>query len=113
VQLHDIILGERTSPAEQKLKSATRSEGYRIAGRITDAEEKPVQDASVSVLGRGLKTQTDAEGHYTLGLLAPGNYTLQVQKDDMERTLQVAIPDAEARAGSPNDAIRSLLDIQL
>jgi hypothetical protein len=113
VRMHDIILGERTSPVEQALKSATRSEGYRIAGRITDAEEKPVQGASVSVLGTGLKTQTDAEGHYTLGLLAPGNYTLQVQKDDMERTLQVAIPDAEARAGSPNDAIRSLLDIQL
>lgn len=103
VHLHDIILGERTSPLERTLKSATRSEGYRIAGRVTGAGGKPIQGAGVGVLGTGLKTHTDAEGRYTLGLLPPGNYTLQVQKDDMETTLPVAIPDASARGGRPLD----------
>ncbi|MGH8584623.1 MAG: Pvc16 family protein [Gammaproteobacteria bacterium] len=103
VRMHDIILGERTSPAEQMLQPATRSEGYRIAGRVTDPEQKPVSDAIVSVLGTGLETHTDAEGRYTLGLLAPGQYTLQVQKADRERTLQVAIPGVDARDGSPLD----------
>lgn len=103
VHLHDIILGERTSPAEHRLKPATRSEGFRIAGRVTDADGKPVEDAIVSVLGTGLKTQTDAEGRYTLGLLAPGDYTLQLRKQDIERTFQVAIPGSDVRDGSPLD----------
>jgi hypothetical protein len=113
VQVHDLILGERTSPAERKLQSATRSEGGRLAGRITDAGGKPVRDAIVSVVGTALRTRTDAEGRYLLRLLPPGNYTLKAQKEAMERTLPVTIPDAEARAGSASGTLRSLLDVQL
>jgi hypothetical protein len=98
VRMHDIILGERTSPVEQALESAARSEGYRIAGRVTDAEEKPVQGARVSVVDTGLETGTDAEGRYTLGLLAPGMYTLRIQAGADVKTIVVALPEWKAAA---------------
>jgi hypothetical protein len=113
VRIHDIILGEKTSPREQALKSATRSESCRIAGRVTNGQEKPVQDANVSVLGTNLRVRTDAEGRYTLGLLMPGTYTLQAEKNDTQKTFQVMIPDADTRAGAPDDTIGSTLDIRL
>lgn len=103
VRMHDIILGQRTSPAERMLKPATRSEGYRIGGHIRDVVGKPVPNANVSVLGTGLNTRTDMEGRYTLGLMAPGNYTLRVRKDDKEMSFQVTIQDANNQAGSPLD----------
>jgi hypothetical protein len=103
VRGHDISLGERTSAAERALKAATQSQGYRIAGRVTDADKKPVQGATVSVAGTGLKTKTDAEGRYTLGLLAPGTYTLSLEAETKEaetkvETIKVALPDWKAAA---------------
>ncbi len=106
VHIHDIILGQRTSPVERKLRPVTRSEGYRIGGRIKDADGQPVQNAVVSVQGTGLKAKTDMDGRYTLGLLEPGNYNLKVQKDDKENTAQLTIPHAKPQTDSP-------LDIQL
>jgi hypothetical protein len=97
-RVHDISLGERTSAAERALKAATQSQGYRIAGRVTDANKKPVQGATVSVAGTGLETQTDAEGRYTLGLFAPGTYTLSLQAGDEVETIRVALPDWKAAA---------------
>jgi hypothetical protein len=122
VHTHDIVLGKRTSPAEQTLKAAARSEGYRIAGRVTDVDGKPVQDASLSVLGTGLKTQTDAEGRYTLGLLAPGTYTLRVQAGSITKESSVALPalaptlrerEATAPPGAKVEFPHVELDMQL
>lgn len=98
VRVHDIVVGERTSAAEQALKAATQSQGYRIAGHVTDADKKPVQGARVSVVGTGLETKTDAEGRYTLGLLASGTYTLRLQARDKVKTIAVALPDWKAAA---------------
>jgi hypothetical protein len=98
VSAHDISLGERTSAAERALKAATQSQGYRIAGRVTDAGKKAVQGARVSVAGTGLETKTDAKGRYTLGLFAPGTYTLSLQAGDKVKTIAVALPDWKTAA---------------
>jgi hypothetical protein len=98
VRVQGISLGERTSATERALKAATQSQGYRIAGRVTDANKEPVQGATVSVAGAGLETKTDAEGRYTLGLLAPGTYTLSVQAEAKAETIKVALPDWKVAA---------------
>jgi hypothetical protein len=106
VHLHDIILGERVSPKEKTLNPVTRTEGYRIGGRIMAIDGNSAEGASVSVLGTKLSTQTDKKGRYTLGFLTPGKYTLQVQKGGNIKTVPVTIPYANPLAGSS-------LDIQL
>lgn len=106
VYMHDIILGERISPEKKTLNPITRTEGYRIGGRIIDLDGNSSEGAIVTVLGTSLKTKTDKEGRYTLGLMAPGEYTLQVQKDRNVKKVSVTIPFANSQAGSS-------LDIQL
>ena len=121
VKMHEIILGERTSPDKQELKTGTRSEGYRIGGRVTttaaDAvDKKPVEGAIVSVKGTGLETKTDADGRYTLGLLVPGKYILWVEKGNEKKQLDIEIPNADARANLSQEEFSGLLnklDVQL
>jgi hypothetical protein len=92
VQIHDIILGKRSSSTEQTLKPSIRIEGYRVGGLVKDAGNNPIQDVKVSVVDTGLSTSTDPDGRYQFGLLAPGTYTLKVTNGHIEKTIQVTVP---------------------
>jgi hypothetical protein len=103
VHMHDIILGERNPAVERSLKPLTRSEGYRIGGTIKDNSGMPVQGVSIRLAGTSLMTQTDSDGRYTLGLLLPGEYSLEVQKGNTKKQLTVSIPQAKSLTDNPLD----------
>lgn len=71
--------GERTSPEEKQISPATLEPFFRIGGRVTDAEDKPVENANVTVVEHGLIAQTNAEGRYTIGFIPEGTHNLRVQ----------------------------------
>ncbi len=77
------------------------NQGYTISGTVTDLSGTPVGGATVSAGGKG--TTTDVHGDYTLGLLAPGEVTVEASKpgyttsvetinvtQDMEYNIQLA-----------------------
>ena len=56
--------------------------GGAVSGRVVDADGEPVESVSVSVeglTGTFRRAQTDDEGQFRLGGLAPGRYRLQEQ----------------------------------
>lgn len=77
---------------------ATRSSGFRIGGRITDAANAALADARVSLPGTGLLTTTDSAGHYSLGTVAAGTYSLQVSSGMLKRDVSVKVPPLNATA---------------
>lgn len=60
----------------------------RLVGTITDASGAVISDATVTVtnLGtaRSVTVQTDASGTYVLNALPPGNYHIQIRKQDFK-----------------------------
>jgi outer membrane receptor protein involved in Fe transport len=52
----------------------------RIAGRILDADGKPVVAATVVVVGTRLGAYTDAEGQFSILNVAPGAYDLKITR---------------------------------
>lgn len=77
---------------------ATRIHGFRIGGRITDAANAALADASVSLPGKGLLAMTDSAGHYSLGTVAAGTYSLQVSSGALKRDVSVKVPPPNATA---------------
>lgn len=51
----------------------------RIVGSVADTAARPVRNASVTLLEENLTVTTARDGHFAIGLLAPGNYTLLVE----------------------------------
>lgn len=50
----------------------------RVAGRVVDAEsDRPVAGATVGVRGSGLTALTDAQGHFMLEEVAPGDHVIE------------------------------------
>jgi hypothetical protein len=92
---HEVRLGERTAPNEMKLKPATEIDLFSIAGKITDANGKPVVNAEVSLVKTGLVVTTNSDGTYALGSVVAGEYTLHVQSGQTTKDVTVKIP-AEA-----------------
>lgn len=61
------------------LSSGLLAQTGTISGKVTDAaNQQPVADARVTVIGTALSTQTNAEGDYRLTNLRPGRLTIQV-----------------------------------
>ena len=87
-----IRLGERTAPDEEVLVPPTIETFFRIGGRVTNATSQPVADASVSLVGTGFTTLTDADGRFVLGMLPGGTYTLRVQSGPTTRNVPITIP---------------------
>lgn len=94
VQIHDIRLVDRISPSKQGLKPATAPDRFRIEGRVTDKDGKPVPEAGVTVLEAGITARTDADGRYTLGLIGAGAYTLRVQAGGAVENTALTLPPA-------------------
>ncbi|MHC1754023.1 MAG: Pvc16 family protein [Methanosarcina sp.] len=74
-----IRLGKRTSPEEEEISPVTREEFFRICGRVTDAANKPVKNATVMLIELGIVTTTDNDGRYSLGPMKSNAYKLRVQ----------------------------------
>jgi len=66
-------------------------------GQIVDAKTRdPLSDALVELRGQGSRAVSDADGHVTLSELAPGSYTLVVERLGYE-PLESAVEVADAR----------------
>lgn len=79
VTLHDIRLGERTLPTEQKIKPDTFQGPFTVVGRVTEADAKPAAGVTVTLVEADRSAQTDAEGRYVLRHVLPGGYTLRIE----------------------------------
>lgn len=90
----DVRVGERTSPAEKKLKAQTKEDIFRVSGRVTNAQGAPVGGAVVSLKNTGLSTATNAEGLYALGPLAAGSYTVRAQAGQSVKEVNIVVPAA-------------------
>ncbi|MGE5412135.1 MAG: Pvc16 family protein [Clostridiales bacterium] len=77
----DIVLGQRVSPDKEIISPATKEEFFHIGGRITNASNEPVKDATVVLVELSIITTTDADGLYTLGPMKRGKYKLRVQSN--------------------------------
>jgi hypothetical protein len=91
----DVRLGKRTKPDEEEIEPATREQVFRIGGRITDAEDAPLEGAFVTLVELHLAAKTDAAGRYRLGRIpSSGAYTLRVQSGSAvkERTITIPAP---------------------
>lgn len=94
-----VRLGERTAPDAQTLIPATKTEFYRIGGKVSSGGN-PVVGAMVGVVGAGLSARTDTDGEYILGAMAAGPYTLNVQANGTNKQVNITVP---AAAGSNYD----------
>jgi hypothetical protein len=74
-----------------------------IGGAITSAGN-PVVGATVTVVELGLRDTSDADGHFRLGPMGAGNYTLSVVSGTTTQTKSITVPvPATAPAGSNFD----------
>jgi hypothetical protein len=97
VVTEEVRLGERPGPDEEVISPPTRQVFFRIGGQVTDASHAPVAGAIVTLVGTSLATQTEADGHYVLGSIPVGTYTLRARSGATTRDVVVTIP---APAGS-------------
>lgn len=94
-----VRFGERTAADAQTIIPATKSEFYRIGGKVSSGGN-PVVGAMVGVVGAGLSARTDTDGEYILGAMAAGPYTLNVQANGTNKQVNITVP---AAAGSNYD----------
>lgn len=90
----EVRVGERTAPDEQKLTAQTTQDLFRISGQVTGANKAPIAGVAVTLKGTGFQSVTDAEGHYSLGPLAKGSYTVRAQAGQSVKEVNVVVPVA-------------------
>jgi hypothetical protein len=96
----EVRLGERTAPDEEEILLSTRQIFFRIGGRVRGVGNAPVAGATVTLVGTGFSTQTEADGSYILGSIPAGAYTLRAQSGVTTKDVSVTIP---ASTGSNYD----------
>jgi hypothetical protein len=52
-----------------------------ISGQITFLNGTPVENATISIVGEPLSTQTDAEGNYIIYNIPSGNHKIKIEKE--------------------------------
>jgi hypothetical protein len=72
--------------------AGTLDEAIRIGGRVRDASNVPVVEATVTLTDLGIAATTDGDGRFALGTMPPGTYTLRVQKGTRVRQVSVTVP---------------------
>ena len=90
-----ISFGERTSPDEETISTATLEEFFRIGGVVTDSNDDPVEGATVTITENNLSAETDSQGRYRIGLLSTGNYTLQVVSGIITHNVNISVPPSD------------------
>jgi hypothetical protein len=86
------------SPRSRQLAEDTRAEMGLIGGRITEASRNgaPASGIPIAIKGTGLFTETDPEGHFVLGSLPAGTYTLVVwPPTGKPKEKKISIPEKE------------------
>lgn len=68
-----------------------------LAGRIVDADQEAVPEATVELVEAGLHALTDTNGHYVFRRVPPGRYTMQVSKGGKKKAKQVVIAAGEEK----------------
>ena len=96
VAISEIHVGPRASPDGEGLAPSAAPPRFRIGGRVTDAGDQPVVNASVSVVELGLVGNTDEHGRYQLGAMAAGTYTVRAEHGASVKSITVAVPPAAA-----------------
>ena len=85
-----VELGLETAPGQHRQADLQLVHGVTLEGRVADEAGGPIEGAKVATrypgpLGRGMgslkKTETDAEGRFTLPNVMPGRVELRVSKD--------------------------------
>ncbi len=88
-----------TLPAQQKLvPEEARFEMSFIGGTVRNKgkDNAPVQGIQVAIKGTGYMDTTDEEGHFTLGSLQPGEYTLVAwPPEGKPREKKIVIPNKD------------------
>ena len=90
--------GQAQVPRTQQLAEDTSAEMGLIGGRITEASRAgaPVSGIPIAIKGTGLFTETDPEGHFVLGSLPAGTYTLVVwPPNGKPKEKKISIPEKE------------------
>ena len=59
---------------------AAQGQAGRIAGTVSDSAKRPLDNASVSVVGTRYGAISDASGRYTVNNVPAGTYTVRVQR---------------------------------
>ena len=59
---------------------AAQGQAGRIAGTVSDSAKRPLDNASVSVVGTRYGAFSDASGRYTVNNVPAGTYTVRVQR---------------------------------
>ena len=80
-----------------KRVASARVQTGAVAGRVTEAEtEAPIAAAAVSLVGTHWRALTGADGRYRIDDIAPGEYTLRVERLGYEEaTRRVVIAGAQ------------------
>ena len=85
---------------EQVDLPATHIAMFTVGGTVTNAAHAPVANASVTLVETGLVATTGADGQYSLGSFAAGNYTLKVVSGATTKNKSITVP---ATAGNNYD----------
>jgi Pvc16 N-terminal domain/Carboxypeptidase regulatory-like domain len=88
----EIRIGERVAPDKESITTATLVDAFRIGGRVTDAADKPVAEAKVSIVETGLSAITNQDGLYSIGLLRAGAFTLRVESGSKVVNVSITVP---------------------
>ncbi len=109
--------------------SALSAAGYaqtgRLKGKVVDAENKPVEGASIVMeskeMNRKTTTKTDKRGEYTQ-FLPPATYVVTASKDNLNQTVEVKVSIDEKEqnftlkagaAGGASDADRKKMEAEM
>ncbi|HPV74341.1 MAG TPA: TonB-dependent receptor, partial [Gemmatimonadaceae bacterium] len=84
---------------------AAQGQAGRIAGTVSDSAKRPLDNASVSVVGTRYGAISDASGRYTVNNVPAGTYTVRVQRIGNKA---VEVPNVVVTAGATAEVNVSL-----
>lgn len=84
-------LGLRNTETVRGLDEQTAEELFRVGGRVTGGDGRPLAGAAVSTAA-GRSAVTDAEGRYVLGPVPGGALGLEVRAGERSASFEVVVP---------------------